>query len=101
MDEMRKLLDSLMGPNRNRDKPNASEHFSDEHVCKLYLCGLCPHELFTNTVRTTQRASQPTNQTTSILETDFFVFVGACRKWTFASAPSSIPRSCNRRTSTT
>lgn len=47
-DDFRKQLDALMGSNRNGDK-NAQKHFSDPDVCKLYLCGLCPHELFTNT----------------------------------------------------
>ena len=26
-------------------------HFTDEKVCKNYLCGTCPHIVFTNTVR--------------------------------------------------
>ena len=25
--------------------------FTDERVCKSYIMGLCPHELFNNTVR--------------------------------------------------
>jgi hypothetical protein len=30
-------------------KTDRQLHFSDDKVCKFYICGLCPHELFTNT----------------------------------------------------
>jgi RNA-binding protein Luc7-like 2 len=49
MDAQRKLLDSLMGKNRNGDMKETTKHFTDDDVCKNYLCGLCPHELFNNT----------------------------------------------------
>lgn len=26
-------------------------HFTDDKVCKSFLCGTCPHVVFTNTVR--------------------------------------------------
>nr|CAB3263570.1 luc7-like protein 3 [Phallusia mammillata] len=45
------MLDELMGKNRNA-APNeqVSElHWSDDDVCKHFLCGFCPAELFTNT----------------------------------------------------
>jgi len=45
----RKLLDSLMGKDRNGDTEITTKHFTDEDVCKNYLCGLCPHDLFRNT----------------------------------------------------
>jgi hypothetical protein len=32
---------------------NANLHWSDEKVCRNFLCGTCPHTLFTNTVRLT------------------------------------------------
>jgi RNA-binding protein Luc7-like 2 len=48
MDAQRKLLDALMGTNRNGEKPT-TKHFSDPDVCKYFLCGLCPSELFVNT----------------------------------------------------
>eukprot|EP00735_Rhodelphis_limneticus_P010480 TRINITY_DN3225_c0_g1::TRINITY_DN3225_c0_g1_i1::g.29754::m.29754 TRINITY_DN3225_c0_g1::TRINITY_DN3225_c0_g1_i1::g.29754 ORF type:complete len:346 (-),score=34.76,sp/Q9NQ29/LUC7L_HUMAN/38.82/1e-46,LUC7/PF03194.10/1.2e-73,Laminin_II/PF06009.7/0.17,SlyX/PF04102.7/5.2e+02,SlyX/PF04102.7/2.3,SlyX/PF04102.7/7.5e+03,Med9/PF07544.8/0.2,Med9/PF07544.8/2.9e+03 TRINITY_DN3225_c0_g1_i1:285-1322(-) len=48
--EFAEMLDKLMGPNRNGDRPNAiPSEFSDDRVCKHFLCGVCPHELFTNT----------------------------------------------------
>jgi hypothetical protein len=50
MDEQRKLLDQLMGTGRNGEGGGA-KHFSDRDVCRFYLVGLCPHELFGNTVR--------------------------------------------------
>ncbi|KAF7234594.1 hypothetical protein EG68_11457 [Paragonimus skrjabini miyazakii] len=45
------LLDELMGKNRNAcNGENASgPHWSDDDVCKYFLCGFCPHELFVNT----------------------------------------------------
>ncbi|OWZ16939.1 MRNA splicing factor [Phytophthora megakarya] len=50
MDAQRALLDSLMGFNRDGDRPDeASMSFSHPRVCKPYLCGLCPRELFQNT----------------------------------------------------
>ena len=50
MNETRALLDSLMGPYRNGDTRRTIRTFSDPEVCKNFLCGLCPHTLFTNTV---------------------------------------------------
>ncbi|KAF0992073.1 hypothetical protein HZS_2249 [Henneguya salminicola] len=46
------LLDQLMGPNRNLapgEKPKKLLNWSDPAVCKFYLCGFCPYELFINT----------------------------------------------------
>ncbi|XP_046854642.1 luc7-like protein 3 [Xenia sp. Carnegie-2017] len=45
------LLDELMGRDRNlapQDK-KSSLHWSDPGVCKMFLAGFCPHDLFTNT----------------------------------------------------
>ncbi|TMW60816.1 hypothetical protein Poli38472_000858 [Pythium oligandrum] len=50
MDAQRALLDELMGRNRDGDKPEEEiNDFRDSRVCKRYLCGLCPHDLFQNT----------------------------------------------------
>ncbi|TDH65132.1 hypothetical protein CCR75_007151 [Bremia lactucae] len=51
MDAQRALLDSLMGLNRDGDRPDddACMDFRHPRVCKLYLCGLCPRALFQNT----------------------------------------------------
>ena len=50
MDAQRALLDSLMGLNRDGDRPNeVILDFNHPKVCKLYLCGLCPRELFQHT----------------------------------------------------
>ncbi|KAG3004734.1 hypothetical protein PC116_g10949 [Phytophthora cactorum] len=51
MDAQRALLDSLMGLNRDGDRPDddATMDFRHPRVCKPYLCGLCPRELFQNT----------------------------------------------------
>jgi hypothetical protein len=51
MDEQRKLLDSLMGIDRNKGKTAGdSPRFTEKDVCKFFLCGLCPYETFMNTV---------------------------------------------------
>ncbi len=50
LDSQRELLDSLMGINRNNDKSEDTiTDFKDERICKYYLLGLCPHEMFVNT----------------------------------------------------
>ncbi|GMN26141.1 hypothetical protein TIFTF001_001203 [Ficus carica] len=46
MDAFRKQLDQLMGANRNGDVREVSRKYYDRDVCRLYLVGLCPHELF-------------------------------------------------------
>ncbi|CAE7885988.1 Luc7l3, partial [Symbiodinium sp. KB8] len=46
----RTLLDRLMGVNRNEDNEDALiTDLHDERVCKDFLCGLCPNDLFVNT----------------------------------------------------
>lgn len=51
LDSQRALLDSLMGAHRNHDgeEPIDKKHWRDDDVCKFYLCGFCPHDLFVNT----------------------------------------------------
>eukprot|EP01104_Vermistella_antarctica_P011329 TRINITY_DN3155_c0_g1_i1.p1 TRINITY_DN3155_c0_g1~~TRINITY_DN3155_c0_g1_i1.p1 ORF type:complete len:318 (+),score=38.55 TRINITY_DN3155_c0_g1_i1:134-1087(+) len=46
--QQRALLDALMGADRDGDSSRVKA-FTDDDVCKNYLCGLCPHDLFTNT----------------------------------------------------
>ncbi|XP_062222826.1 uncharacterized protein LOC133921806 [Phragmites australis] len=46
MDAIRKQLDQLMGANRNGDVREVSRKHYDRDVCRLYLAGLCPHDLF-------------------------------------------------------
>lgn len=55
MDEMRAILDQLMGSDRNlsvqekeKHKPK-KRHFTDPDVCKYYICGFCPCEEFRRT----------------------------------------------------
>lgn len=50
MDEQRALLDSLMGINRNQDRAEeVVTDYRDERVCKYFLHGICPSDLFLNT----------------------------------------------------
>jgi len=44
----RKLLEQMMGP-ETMGLQNANLVWSDDKVCKNFLCGTCPHSLFTNT----------------------------------------------------
>ncbi|OAE34155.1 hypothetical protein AXG93_1593s1140 [Marchantia polymorpha subsp. ruderalis] len=46
MDAFRKQLDALMGANRNGDVREVKRKYYDRDVCRLYLTGLCPHDLF-------------------------------------------------------
>uniref|UniRef100_A0A5K3F9B3 Luc7-like protein 3 n=1 Tax=Mesocestoides corti TaxID=53468 RepID=A0A5K3F9B3_MESCO len=45
------LLDELLGKNRDAVDSDAMKgpHWSDEDMCKSFLCGFCPHDLFVNT----------------------------------------------------
>ena len=45
MDAMRKQLDVLMGTNRNGDVREVNRKYFDRDVCRLFLAGLCPHDL--------------------------------------------------------
>ena len=50
MEGLRKTLDNLMGKDRNlplREQILKKKHFDDPDVCKFFLIGFCPHELFT------------------------------------------------------
>lgn len=50
INSQRALLDSLMGVNRNNDSENNKiKDYKDDRICKNYLLGLCPHDLFGNT----------------------------------------------------
>ncbi|SNX84363.1 related to LUC7 - essential protein associated with the U1 snRNP complex [Melanopsichium pennsylvanicum] len=44
----RMLLEKLMGPEA-MGTPTANLHFTDPKVCRNFLCGTCPHDLFANT----------------------------------------------------
>ncbi|KAJ7557705.1 hypothetical protein O6H91_04G006200 [Diphasiastrum complanatum] len=46
MDAIRKQLDALMGANRNGDVLEVKRNYYDRDVCRLYIAGLCPHDLF-------------------------------------------------------
>jgi hypothetical protein len=59
MDAMRKQLDVLMGANRNGDVEEVSRNYYDRDVCRLFLAGLCPHDLFQLTVPFSPRSSPP------------------------------------------
>ena len=48
MEAQRKLIDSLLGKDRNGDV-GTTKHFTDLDVCKHHLCGMCPNDLFRNT----------------------------------------------------
>lgn len=53
-DDARALLDSLMGPSRDKraaSSGHAREGFLDRSVCKRYLLGLCPNDWFKSTKR--------------------------------------------------
>ena len=52
MDEQRKLLDQLMGLDRDlppEERTGKTKTFSDPEICKHYLCGISPWYAFKNT----------------------------------------------------
>ncbi|XP_065659545.1 putative RNA-binding protein Luc7-like 2 isoform X1 [Hydra vulgaris] len=48
-DHMRKMLDELMGTQRDGIQDGNSMRFDSPSVCKSFLMGLCPYDLFHNT----------------------------------------------------
>ncbi|KAL2555452.1 LUC7 related protein [Forsythia ovata] len=46
MDALRKQLDVLMGANRNGDAQEVTRKYYDRDICRLFLSGICPHDLF-------------------------------------------------------
>jgi len=50
MEDARALLDSMMGAGRNSKlKDRKARSFTDDDICRKFMLGLCPHELFKNT----------------------------------------------------
>lgn len=52
MSSNKDLLDQLMGKDRDKlptERPTNFRHFYDPKVCKYFICGFCPHDLFINT----------------------------------------------------
>ncbi|XP_058062853.1 putative RNA-binding protein Luc7-like 2 isoform X1 [Anopheles bellator] len=48
-DQMRAMLDQLMGTARNGETNRYSVKFYDSKVCKSFLLGCCPHEILAST----------------------------------------------------
>lgn len=67
----------MMGPEA-MGVANANLVWSDEKVCRNFLCGTCPHALFTNTV------------SLSLLHSAFSVLVGSCVIHSFTHSPSLL-----------
>ncbi|KAF7304977.1 hypothetical protein MKEN_01212400 [Mycena kentingensis (nom. inval.)] len=94
----RKLLEQMMGPEA-MGVANANLVWTDEKVCRNFLCGTCPHTLFTNTkmdlgacpkshterLKTEFNAAKEANPSDSIFarfqleyESNIFSFVDEC-----------------------
>lgn len=74
MDALRKQLDVLMGANRNGDAQEVTRKYNDRDVCRLYLAGLCPHELFQLTVSLQRSCVRPHIGHSTHLVSSFFYF---------------------------
>uniref|UniRef100_A0A1B0DI03 Uncharacterized protein n=1 Tax=Phlebotomus papatasi TaxID=29031 RepID=A0A1B0DI03_PHLPP len=48
-DQMRAMLDQLMGTGRNGEANRYTLKFNDGKVCKSFLLGCCPHEILAST----------------------------------------------------
>lgn len=57
MDDARKLLDSLMGPSRDKSfqEQQRGDGWKDKNVCKRYLIGFCPNNCQDNWFKNTRR----------------------------------------------
>ena len=63
----------MMGP-ETMGVADANITWTDEKVCRNFLCGTCPHTLFTNTVRSLPRARE---SKTAARKVDVFMFAHA------------------------
>ncbi|KAF8708752.1 hypothetical protein HU200_030139 [Digitaria exilis] len=75
---MRKQLDVLMGANRNGDVEEVNRNYYDRDVCRLFLAGLCPHDLFQLTVGWALKSVRSNFASCCCRLTHLF---GDCRKW--------------------
>jgi len=48
-DQMRAMLDELMGTSRDGDKNRCQMKFDDPRVCKSFLLSCCPHDILSST----------------------------------------------------
>jgi hypothetical protein len=74
MDAVRKQLDQLMGANRNGDVREVSRKYYDRDVCRLFLAGLCPHDLFQLTVRILFLPWNVARDSSPVRLADIFIF---------------------------
>ncbi|KAJ8915979.1 hypothetical protein NQ315_016656 [Exocentrus adspersus] len=49
-DQMRAMLDQLMGTGRNGENNKFHVKFNDPKVCKSFLLSCCPHEILSSTL---------------------------------------------------
>jgi hypothetical protein len=94
MDAVRKQLDQLMGANRNGDAREVSRKYYDRDVCRRFLAGLCPHDLFQLTVRIYPLPSLECRSglylrfpSPPIADTFVFCFVGVLQKVDMGPCP--------------
>ena len=57
------------------ERPVDDIKFTDDNVCKSYLMGLCPHELFNNTVSEQHTHVHSCQGRASHLISNLFIFV--------------------------
>ncbi|EEB09040.1 U1 snRNP-associated protein Usp106 [Schizosaccharomyces japonicus yFS275] len=47
--EQAKIIEQLMGSNLSNFSSRGQVQFTDRKVCRSFLCGICPHDVFVNT----------------------------------------------------
>nr|SVE76596.1 EOG090X0BOE [Daphnia longispina] len=57
-DQMRAMLDQLMGTTRDGESSRYNVKFSDPKVCKSFLLGCCPHEILASTYHITPQVAR-------------------------------------------
>ena len=61
-DQMRAMLDQLMGTARDGEEGKRQKHhYTDSRVCKSFLLDCCPHDILASTVSVHTKVS-PTNK---------------------------------------
>jgi RNA-binding protein Luc7-like 2 len=51
VDQMREMINQLMGTDPSIDDGRERMPFSDVRVCRNFLLGCCPHDILASTVR--------------------------------------------------
>ena len=95
---MKQQLDDLMGRDRDLAPEDQREaHWLDSDQCKYFLCGFCPHELFTNTKVDLGPCNLRHDSDLRMAYRSSFDFKRKGMEWEFLEYLESLQRDCDKR----